>query len=129
MSRSATASITRFWIADNANDVRHQCKYPVTDTLTLTGFIVNGLITCHPNDQPVWRSLGLQGDSAPHLDADGVWRAGSRPTRRWNWRFYANHIVEWKGEDLTLAASYDIGTEAVADRPEPRGRLSWVAMW
>jgi hypothetical protein len=49
------------------------------------------------------------------------------------WRFYANHIVEWKGEDLTLAASYDIGTEGVADRPgHPRAFVmggNMVARW
>ncbi|MFO0732262.1 MAG: outer membrane beta-barrel protein [Nitrospiraceae bacterium] len=39
------------------------------------------------------------------------------------WRLYGNHIVEWKGEDLTVAFSYDIGTEKVANRPgQPRRR-------
>jgi hypothetical protein len=30
---------------------------------------------------------------------------------------YGNHILEWKGEDVTVAASFDIGTESIADQP------------
>ena len=33
------------------------------------------------------------------------------------WRVYGNHILEWKGEDVTVAASFDIGTESMADQP------------
>ncbi len=33
------------------------------------------------------------------------------------WRLYGNHILEWKGDDLTLAVSYDIGTERIAGQP------------
>ncbi|HNC82261.1 MAG TPA: outer membrane beta-barrel protein, partial [Nitrospira sp.] len=46
---------TRSWIADNTPYMMFgiNAKYPVTDTLTLTGFIVNGYYhLSHPNDQP-----------------------------------------------------------------------------
>jgi hypothetical protein len=33
------------------------------------------------------------------------------------WRLYGNHILEWKGDDVTVAASFDIGTEGIAGQP------------
>ncbi|NJN70221.1 MAG: outer membrane beta-barrel protein, partial [Nitrospira sp.] len=34
------------------------------------------------------------------------------------WRLYGNHIVEWKGNDVTVAASFDIGTENIVGQIE-----------
>jgi hypothetical protein len=115
------ANYTRSWIADNTPYMMFgvNAKYQVSDTLTVTGFIVNGYYhLSHPNDQP---SYGAQ----------WAWKAASRLTLTQTvyggpdqtdtalefWRFYANHIAEWKGDDLTIAVSYDVGTENVAGRP------------
>ena len=46
---------TRSWIADNTPYMMFgvNAKYPVTDKLTVAGFIVNGYYhLSHPNDQP-----------------------------------------------------------------------------
>ncbi|MGH7257236.1 MAG: outer membrane beta-barrel protein [Nitrospiraceae bacterium] len=116
------ANYTRSWIADNTPYMMFgiNAKYPVSDTLTVTGFIVNGYYhLSHPNDQP---SYGAQ----------WAWKATSRLTLTQTvyagpdqtntavefWRFYANHIAEWKSDDLTIAVSYDVGTENIAGRPD-----------
>lgn len=78
-------------------------------------------------------AVGLQSDSATHPDPDGLRGPDQTNTALQFWRFYANHIVEWKGENLTFAASYDIGTENIADRPgNPRAFVmggNVVARW
>ncbi len=116
------ANYTRSWIADNTPYMMFgvNAKYPVSDTLTVTGFIVNGYYhLSHPNDQP---SYGAQ----------WAWKATSRLTLTQTvyagpdqtntavefWRFYANHIAEWKSDNLTIAVSYDVGTENIAGRPD-----------
>lgn len=33
------------------------------------------------------------------------------------WRLFSDSTVEWKGQDMPVALSYDIGTEQMADQP------------
>ena len=88
----------------------------------------------YTNDQP---SYGGQWSykATPRLTLTQTLYAGpdQTTTSMEFWRVYGNHIVEWKGEDLTLALSYDIGTEAVANRPgHPRAFVTGanvVARW
>ena len=128
---------TRSWIADNTPYMMFgvNAKYPVTDKLTVAGFIVNGYYhLSHPNDQP---SYGGQWAyrATPQLTLTQTVYGGPDQTNTalQFWRFYANHIVEWKGDNLTFAASYDIGTENIADRPgHPRAFVmggNVVARW
>ena len=128
---------TRSWIADNTPYMMFgiNAKYPVTDKLTITGFIVNGYYhLSHPNDQPSYGGQWAY-KATPQLTLMQTVYGGPDQTNTALdfWRFYANHIVEWKGEELTLAASYDIGTEGVADRPgHPRAFVmggNMVARW
>lgn len=112
---------TRSWIADYTPYMMFgvNAKYPVSDRLTVAAFVINGYFhLSHPNDQP---SYGAQWSYAvtPRLTATQTiyWGPDQTKTALEFWRLYANHILEWKGDDLTLAASYDIGTEQVADRP------------
>ena len=112
---------TRSWIADNTPYMMFgiNAKYPVTDTLTLTGFIVNGYYhLSHPNDQPSYGGQWAY-KATPHLTLTQTVYGGPDQTNTALefWRFMANHIVEWKGEDLTLAAS-----ATSAPRPLPTGR-------
>ncbi len=111
---------TRSWIADNTPYMMFgvNAKYPVTDNLTVTAFVVNGYYhLSHPNDQP---SYGVQWayKVTPRLTLTQTLYGGPDQTNTAFefWRLYANHIVEWKGDDLTLVASYDIGTENIANR-------------
>jgi hypothetical protein len=131
------ANYTRSWIADNTPYMMFgvNAKYPISDNLTVTAFIVNGYYhLAHPNDQP---SYGAQWSykASPRLTMTQTLYTGPDQTNTAFefWRFYANHIVEWKGDDLTLAASYDIGTENIANRQEsPRAFVTGgnvVARW
>lgn len=131
------ANYTRSWLADNTPYMMFgvNAKYPVSDNLTLTAFVVNGYYhLSHPNDQP---SYGGQWSykATPRLTLTQTLYGGPDQTNTAMkfWRFYANHIVEWKGDDLTLALSYDIGTEHIADRPgHPRAFVTGanlVARW
>ena len=110
-------------------------KYPVSDNLTVTAFIVNGYYhLSHPNDQPSYGGQWAY-KATSRLTLTQTLYAGPDQTNAAFefWRFYANHIVEWKGDDLTIAASYDIGTENIANRPgSPRAFVTGgnvVARW
>lgn len=128
---------TRSWIADYTPYMMFgvNAKYPVNDRLTVAAFVINGYFhLSRPNDLP---SYGAQWayKFSPRLTATQTiyWGPDQNKTSLEFWRLYGNHIVEWKGDDLTLAASYDIGTESIADQPgSPRtfvmgGNL--VAKW
>lgn len=116
---------TRSWIADNTPYMMFGAKasYPVNDEFTATLFAVNGYYhLAHPNDQP---SYGFQGAWKPtsRFTLTETFYAGpdQTDTALRFWRLYLNNIAEWKGESVTIALSYDIGTEQIAGRPgDPR---------
>ena len=112
---------TRSWIADNTPYMMFgvTAKYPVSDRLTVSGFVVNSYYhLAHPNDQPSYGAQ-MQYKASTHLTVTQTFYAGPDQTNSSLefWRFYLNNIAEWKGDDLLLALSYDIGTENIADRP------------
>lgn len=119
------SNYTRSWVADNTPYMMFgvNIRYPVNDQLTVTGFIINSYYhLAHPNDQP---SYGAQVAYKPtgQLTVTETLYAGPDQSKTSFdfWRFYLNSIVEWKSDDLVLALSYDIGTEAIANQPgEPR---------
>lgn len=131
------ANYTRSWIADNTPYMMFgvNARYPVNEQLTVTGFVINGYYhLSRPNDQP---SYGAQLAFKPtgQLTVTETLYAGpdQRKTSLEFWRFYLNSIVEWRSQDLTLAFSYDIGTESIATQPgEPRTFVmgtNLVARW
>ena len=131
------ANYTRSWIADNTPYMMFgvNAKYPVSDNLTVTAFIINGYYhLSNPNDQPSYGGQWAY-KATPRLTLTQTLYGGPDQTNTAFefWRFYANHIVEWKGEDLTLVASYDIGTENIANRQgSPRAFVTGgnvVARW
>lgn len=115
------ANYTRSWIADNTPYMMFgiNARYPVNDRLTVAAFVINGYYhLSHPNDQP---SYGAQWSykMTPRLTATQTvyWGPDQTRTSVEFWRLYGNHILEWKGDDVTLAVSYDVGTENIADQP------------
>ncbi len=121
---------TRSYMADNAPYFLFglQALYPVNDQVSLGFFVVNGYsYLSHPNDQP---SYGTQ----------IVWKPAPRLTFTENlyygpdqsetalkfWRFFSDSILEWKGDQVTLAFAYDVGTENAAERPG-HPRTFWTA--
>ncbi len=128
---------TRSWLADNTPYMMFgvAAKYPVSDRLTVSGFIVNSYFhLAHPNDAP---SYGAQVQYKPtsRVTLTETVYAGPDQVKTGLdfWRFYVNNILEWKGETLLLALSYDFGTETIANRPgDPRAFVmggNLVARW
>lgn len=78
---------TRSWIADNTPYMMFgvNAKYPVTDKLTVAGFIVNGYYhLSHPNDQPSYGGQWAY-KATPQLTlTQTVYGGRIRPTRHCN---------------------------------------------
>ncbi len=128
---------TRSWLADNTPYMMFgvNAKYPVTDRLTVAAFVINRYFhLAYTNDQP---SYGGQWSyrATPRLTLTQTVYGGPDQTNTalQFWRVYANNIVEWKSDDVTIAATYDIGTENIVDRPgHPRAFVmggNIVARW
>src|SRR5512146_79379 len=115
------SNYTRSWIADYTPYMMFgvNAKYQVNDKLTVTAFVINryfhlAYTTAQPSYGGQW-SYKL----TPRLTATQTiyWGPDQSNTAVEFWRLYGNHILEWKGDDVTIAASYDVGTEAVAGQP------------
>ncbi len=115
------ANYTRSWIADNTPYMMFgvNAQYPLNDTLTVTAFVVNSYYhLAHPNDRPsyggrwIWKAM-------PRFTLTQTFYAGptQADTSLEFWRLYGNHILEWKGDDVTVAASFDVGTESMVGQP------------
>jgi hypothetical protein len=128
---------TRSWIADNTPYMMFgvNAAYPVNDQLTVTAFVVNRYYhLAYTVAQP---SYGMKWSYAltPSLTAMQTlyWGPDQVNASLEFWRLYGNHIVEWKGDEVTVAASYDIGTENIANQPDsPRAFVmggNLVARW
>ncbi|MBH0202267.1 MAG: outer membrane beta-barrel protein [Nitrospira sp.] len=112
---------TRSWIADNTPYMMFgvNAQYPVNDALTVTAFVVNSYYhLAHPNDLPSYGSRWIW-KARPRLTLMQTFYAGPNQTDTSLefWRLYGNHILEWKGDEVTVAASFDIGTERIAGQP------------
>lgn len=115
------ANYTRSWIADYTPYMMFgiNAKYPVSDNFTVTAFVVNGYAhLSHPNNQPSYGAQWLY-KVTDRLTATQTlyWGPDQSKTSLEFWRLYGNHILEWKGDEVTVAASYDAGTENIADQP------------
>ncbi|OQW65898.1 MAG: hypothetical protein BVN28_00760 [Nitrospira sp. ST-bin4] len=112
---------TRSWIADNTPYMMFgvNAAYPVNDRLTVTAFVINryyhlAYTVAQPSYGGKW-SYAL----TPRLTAMQTlyWGPDQTDASLEFWRLYGNHILEWKGDEVTVAASYDVGTENMADQP------------
>lgn len=112
---------TRSWMADNTPYMMFgvNARYPINERVTATLFIVNSYYhLAYPNRQP---SYGAQAawKPRPRLNVTSTLYYGpdQSNTSLEFWRAYSNTIVEWKGDEVTVAFSYDVGTEKVAGLP------------
>jgi hypothetical protein len=115
------ANYTRSWIADNTPYMMFgvNAQYPVSDNLTITAFVVNSYFhLAHPNDLPSYGGRWAW-KVTPRLTFVQTLYGGpdQTDTSLEFWRLYGNHIMEWKGDDVTVAASFDIGTESIVGQP------------
>ena len=114
------ANYTRSWIADNTPYMMFgvNAQYPVSDALTVTAFVVNSYYhLAHPNDHPSYGGRWIW-KATPRLTLMQTLYAGpdQTDTSMEFWRLYGNQILEWKGDDVTIAASLDVGTERIASQ-------------
>ena len=112
---------TRSWAADNSPYMMFgvNAKYPVNEHVTVAGFIINGYYhLSNPNDQP---SYGGQVAWKPvqRLTITNTLYYGpdQQSTSLEFWRLFSDNIVEWKpSDDVTVALTYDIGTERILNQ-------------
>jgi hypothetical protein len=106
--------------------------YPINGNMDVGLHLMNGFNhLSHPNDAP---SFGF--------DAD--WRLAKRTSLAQNfyygpdqtstslrfWRFFSDTQLEWRGDDVTVAAIYDVGTEQLADQSgNPRAFWTSAALF
>jgi hypothetical protein len=112
---------TRSWMADNTPYMMFGVKasYPVTDELTASLYLINGYWhLAYPNRVPSYGGQ-LQWKPTSRLTVTETVYYGSDQgnTAIEFWRLYSNFIAEWKSDDVTIALSYDLGTENVAAQP------------
>lgn len=115
------ANYTRSWIADNTPYKMFglNAQYPVGDDLMITAFIINGYYhLSHPNNLPSYGGRWAW-KATPRLTLTQTLYAGpdQANTSLEFWRLYGNHVLEWRGDDLTVEAAFDIGTENIAGQP------------
>ncbi len=116
---------SRSWIADNTPYKMFglNARYPIGDTVTMTAFLINSYFhLSHPNSQPSYGGQ-IAWQSTPRFKFTQTLYGGpdQGSTSFQFWRVYSDSNIEWKGDDVTLALTYDIGTERIAGRPgDPR---------
>jgi len=112
---------TRSWMADNTPYMMFgvNARYPLTDELTATAYVINAYYhLAHPNNQPSYGGqLSWKPTPRVTLTETLYYGPAQADTSIKFWRLYSNYIAEWKGDDVTVALSYDFGTENIAGQP------------
>jgi hypothetical protein len=120
---------TRPWCADFTPYLMlgANAAYPFTDTLTVTGFIINSYShLSHPNDAP---SVGVQiayaASSRVSIKETVLTGSHQTDTSLGSWRVFSDTIVERKAGRLTTAAELQLATETLAETGD---RASWIGL-
>ncbi len=103
-------------------------RYPISPNVDVGLHILNGFQhLSHPNNLP---SYGMELDwrLTTHMTLyQNVYYGPDQPNTNLKfWRAFTDSTLQWRGESLTLALSYDFGTENAADEPE-NPRKFWMA--
>jgi len=113
---------TRSWMADNTPYMMFGVKasYPVNDGFTATLFVINDYYhLANPNDIPSYGAQAAWKPFARTTVTNTVYYGPSQTNTAVEfWRLYSNNTLEWKGDAITVALSYDFGTENIAGRPD-----------
>lgn len=101
--------------------------YPASESLKLGLFAINGYnYLSHINDQPSYGGQVAWKPSSRVTFTQNLLYGPDQADVSWKfWRFFSDSILEWKGEAVTLAAAYDIGTEIAAEQPN-HPRTFWT---
>ena len=125
---------TRSWMADNTPYMMFgvNARYPLSDDLTATVYVINAYYhLAHPNDQPSYGGqLSWKATSRVTVTETIYYGPAQANTSMEFWRLYSNYNAEWKRDDITLALSYDFGTENIAGQPgSPRAFVTAGALF
>lgn len=93
-------------------------QYYLSENVKHVLYVINGYSwLSRPNDAP---SYGTQFSWTPNsqltLTQNFYYGPDQSNTDLKYWRFFSDSIVQWKGDHLTLAMSYDVGTENAAEQ-------------
>jgi hypothetical protein len=125
---------TRSYMADNAPYFMFGvgARYPVSGVLNLSFFVINGYYYLSAiNQQPRYGSQAAW-KPAPGwtLTQNLYYGPDQANTALEFWRLFSDSILEWKQDAVTLAFSYDVGTEHAAEQPaHPRTFWTGGAFW
>jgi hypothetical protein len=101
--------------------------YPAGESFTLGLFAVNGYhYLSHVHDVPRYGTQMVWKLSRRLTVTQNLLYGPDQANTSWKfWRLFSDSILEWKGEAVTLAAAYDIGTENAAEQPH-HPRTFWT---
>lgn len=120
---------TRSYMADNAPYFMFGlgAVYPVHDALRIGFYVINGYnYLSRANDHPSYGSQIQWRPTTRLTVTENVYYGPDQSNTSIEfWRFFTDSIVEWKDGPITLAASYDIGTENAAELPG-HSRTFWM---
>lgn len=125
---------SRSWMADNTPYKMFgvNARYPLGEEVVATVYVINAYFhLAHPNDLPSYGGqLAWKPTSRLTFTETLYYGPAQSNTAVEFWRLYSNSIAEWKGDDLTLALSYDFGTENIASQPGgPRAFVTAAALF
>lgn len=115
------ANYTRAWIADYSPYLMFGANavYSFNDQWTGAVFIINGYAhLAHDNNAPSYGGqVQYKPTSAWTIKETIYYGPDQSDTSIEFWRFFSDSIVEWKGDRLTVAVDYQIGTQRNASAP------------
>ena len=93
-------------------------RYGFTKNVDLGFHVMNGFnYLSHPNNLPGYGAeLDWRINKRTTLYQDVYYGPDQRETALKFWRLFSDSTLEWRGEDVTIAAVYDIGTENAAEQ-------------
>ncbi len=102
-------------------------SYPLNQKLTGTLYVINGYWhLAHANNVPsVGGQLAYKATHRATLNETILFGPHQSDTSLEFWRFFSDSTAEWKGDQLTVAFEYQVGTEKVALPGDPRAL--WTA--
>lgn len=125
---------TRSYMADNAPYFMFgaQARYPISDTLVIGLYAINGYsYLSHVNDQFSYGTqVAWKISSAVTFTQNFYYGPDQSNTAIEFWRFFSDSILHWQRDAVTLAFSYDIGTENAAEQVQhPRTFWTGAALY
>ncbi|MBS4049762.1 MAG: outer membrane beta-barrel protein [Methylomonas sp.] len=120
---------TRSWIADYSpySLLGFGGQYPLNQDVTVGLYLVSDYdYLAYRSDQPKYASQVAWTISPAWKFTQNLFAGPEqRNTDTANWRYFSDSILQWTGQDVTVALAYDVGTERLAQSSTDRQML-WM---